>query len=880
MIERLGAALSGRYAIEREIGRGGMATVYLARDLKHNRRVALKVLKPELAAAVGAGRFLAEIETTANLQHPHILPLYDSGEADSCLFYVMPYVEGETLRDRLDRERVLPVDEAVGIAIAVTKALDHAHRQGVVHRDIKPANILLQAGEPVIGDFGIALALDAAAGSRITETGLSLGTPHYMSPEQATGDVHVGPATDIYALGVVLYEMLTGEPPYTGSTAQAVLGRIIQGAPASASALRRAVPANVDAAIRKALERLAADRFATAAELAGALTDPAFRHGADPTVRVRVGAAWRWAAVGFAASTAALGALLALAPRRPEPARQVERFGDPFLADQVPTFRSSSGYDLSPDGTMLVYRHDPGDGQILMVRRWDDLRATPIPGTEGALDPAVSPDGRELAFQQEGQIRVLPFAGGAVRTLVAGALPEWGPDGYVYATTDSGAVRVPSAGGPVEYVSRRAEDEGAHIVYDVLPGGERALLMVGRAGRATEIRGLDLATGASKAIVEGRGPRYLPSGYLVFGTEDLVMMAVRFDPGTMEAVGTPMQIMEDAAYWSLSDDGKLFYSRRGTSAGNLEQVLELVWVTREGEATPIDPGWTFVRGGPDTSWRISPDGALLALRERTEDGNDIWIKQLDAGPRSRLTFGAAEERMPFWAPGGRRVTFLSSRGGGLDVWWQPWDRTGEAALVFDFERDIATAEWSPDGTWLVVRTVGPRGREAVRDVYAIRPGVDSVATPLLADPDYDEIYPTVAPDGRYIAYQTSETGRHEVFVRPFPNVGAGRWQVSVDGGRNPRWAHNGRELFFQGPANEMMVAAVLTSPAFRPGPPRKLFDADPDWAWADLSGVMYDVAPDDRRFVVARVVATEGVVTPVVVLVNNFAGELRTRVPN
>ena len=251
-ITRLNAALEGRYRIESELGEGGMATVYLADDLKHERKVALKVLKPELAAAVvGAERFLAEIKTTANLQHPHILPLFDSGEADTYLFYVMPRVEGESLRERLDREHQLPVDEAVQIAKNVAEALDYAHRQGVIHRDIKPANILLQDGKPVVSDFGIALAVGSAGAARLTETGLSVGTPYYMSPEQATGDQYVGPPSDTYALAAMLYEMLTGEPPYMGNTAQAVLGKIIQGTPVSATEIRKSVPANVDAAIRK-----------------------------------------------------------------------------------------------------------------------------------------------------------------------------------------------------------------------------------------------------------------------------------------------------------------------------------------------------------------------------------------------------------------------------------------------------------------------------------------------------------------------------------------------------------------------------------------------------------------------------------------------------
>ena len=275
VVVRLNTALIGRYRIQRELGEGGMATVYLADDLRHERKVALKVLKPELAAVVGAERFLAEIKTTANLTHPHILPLHDSGEADGFLFYVMPHIEGESLRDRIDREKQLPVDEAVRIATAVASALDHAHRHKVIHRDIKPGNILLQDGEPVVADFGIALAVGAAGSNRLTETGLSLGTPYYMSPEQATGDQTVGPPTDTYALGCVLYEMLVGEPPYGGSSAQAVLGKILAGKHVSAMEERPSVPANVDAALRCALEKLPADRFTSAQEFVRALAPTA-----------------------------------------------------------------------------------------------------------------------------------------------------------------------------------------------------------------------------------------------------------------------------------------------------------------------------------------------------------------------------------------------------------------------------------------------------------------------------------------------------------------------------------------------------------------------------------------------------------------------------
>ncbi|HSE95629.1 MAG TPA: serine/threonine-protein kinase, partial [Methylomirabilota bacterium] len=273
---RLSAALAGRYDLERELGAGGMATVYLARDLRHDRRVAVKVLRPELAAVIGAERFLAEIKTTANLQHPHILPLHDSGEADGFLFYVMPYVEGESLRDRLNREKQLPVADAVRLVTEVAGALDYAHRHNVIHRDIKPENILLHDGSALVADFGIALAASKAGGTRMTETGMSLGTPHYMSPEQAMGEREITARSDVYALGAVAYELLTGDPPFTGSTAQAIVARVVTEQPRPMAAQRHTIPPHVEAAVLTALEKLPADRFASAADFARALEKPGY----------------------------------------------------------------------------------------------------------------------------------------------------------------------------------------------------------------------------------------------------------------------------------------------------------------------------------------------------------------------------------------------------------------------------------------------------------------------------------------------------------------------------------------------------------------------------------------------------------------------------
>ncbi|HEY7029132.1 MAG TPA: serine/threonine-protein kinase, partial [Gemmatimonadales bacterium] len=273
--QRLSATLADRYRIERELGQGGMATVYLARDLRHDRPVALKVLRPELAAVIGADRFLAEIKTTANLQHPHILSLFDSGEADGTVFYVMPYVEGESLRDRLSREHQLPVDEAIQLAREIADALQYAHSHHVIHRDIKPENILLHGGHALVADFGIALAVSRSdGGTRMTETGMSLGTPHYMSPEQAMGEREITAKSDVYALGCVLYEMLVGEPPFTGPTVQAVVARVMTEEPRSLTLQRKTIPPHVEATVRKALQKLPADRFPSASAFAEALTHP------------------------------------------------------------------------------------------------------------------------------------------------------------------------------------------------------------------------------------------------------------------------------------------------------------------------------------------------------------------------------------------------------------------------------------------------------------------------------------------------------------------------------------------------------------------------------------------------------------------------------
>jgi eukaryotic-like serine/threonine-protein kinase len=444
---RLAAALADRYRVEREIGAGGMATVYLAHDLKHDRQVAIKVLHPDLGAALGGERFLTEIRTTARLQHPHILPLLDSGAAGGLLYYVMPYVTGETLRTRLERERQLPIADAVLIAREVADALSAAHAVGVLHRDVKPENILLQGGHALVADFGIALAVQSAGGQRMTQTGLSLGTPQYMSPEQAMGERTIDARSDIYALGAVTYEMLVGEAPFTGPSVQAIVARLLAEEPRALGAQRKSVPEHVEAAVLQALEKLPADRFASAAEFAAALTNAG---GTRPITRTTatagtMGLSRRASGLLIAglAAVAVVAMAFTLGSRTQEGPPRVVRFELTARDGQQLVSPGGTRFAWSPDGEEYVYTGTGAGTTLLWSRRLDALAALPIRGSENATSPTYSPDGRQIAFVTLAPftISVVPRSGGqprvVVKDAVAGGGVAWSEDSFLY--FDAGA---------------------------------------------------------------------------------------------------------------------------------------------------------------------------------------------------------------------------------------------------------------------------------------------------------------------------------------------------------------------------------------------------------------------------------------------------------
>src|SRR5213595_753780 len=506
-LERLGAALAEHYAIERQIGAGGMATVYLARDLKHDRAVALKVLRPELAAVLGIERFLSEIRVTAHLQHPHILPLFDSGQAGGLIYYVMPHVEGESLRHRLEREKHLPIEEAVALASGVASALDYAHRHGVIHRDIKPENILFQDGEAVVADFGIALALSAAAGSRLTETGLSLGTPQYMSPEQATGDRLIDARSDIYSLAAVLYEMLAGEPPHTGPTVQSVIAKVVTARPRPLRQLRESVPPHVEAAVLKALAKLPADRFQTAAQFVDALARPGWSGvsaAAAPDSSAapeRLGrrAARDVAPLAVAAIATSLALWVSVRPRPELPARPVARFTLVLPPSAPMSDFVGPTVALSPDGSRIVYVSSVATGSQLFSRRLDELEPAPLAGTQNARNPFFSPDGRSLAYFSGAKLYKLPLAGGPA-TLVAdvpglafGA--TWGTTDTIVFRSDRGLMKVAAAGGEPRPLLPPDTSRGETYLFPQYLPDAKALLLQIRTKGVDRLGALTLATG-------------------------------------------------------------------------------------------------------------------------------------------------------------------------------------------------------------------------------------------------------------------------------------------------------------------------------------------------------------------------------------------------
>ncbi len=857
---RLQSSLSDHYRIQRELGAGGMATVYLAHDLKHDRDVAIKVLHQDLGAALGAERFLTEIRTTARLQHPHILPLLDSGDADGLLYYVMPVVAGETLRARLVREQVLPISDAVRIAREVASALDYAHRQGVIHRDIKPENILLHDGQALVADFGIALAVQQAGGARMTQTGLSLGTPQYMSPEQAMGEKNVDARADIYALGAVTYEMLCGDPPFTGSSVQAIVAKVMTERPTPLHTMRDTVPPSVEHAVLTALAKLPADRFATAAEFASALasTDTAVR--ARPTVNVRRTAlvALPWVLLAVAMVVAGWSLL-----RQRDPDAPVTRVAVALPAGQdIQPQLNGFSLDISRDGTRLAYiGRGPTDGSTqVWVRPLSELDAIPVPGTLGANSVRWSADGRSLLFAQGKTARVVSLDGGQSAPLAGATDGMWSAPGAVYSPDRRVIVRQ-NVGGSLDTVL--AVDTGFTIgTLTVLPGERAALFSRLRNNASLQTGSYELAAVSFRTKrVEVLGPgifaQYLPPDHLLRVDVSGNASVAPFDAATLRITGPSIPVARIATgentnrglvvypQISASDDGTLVYL-----SGEIQRQ-RLTWLDPRGRSS----GHLDIDGN---LWglSLSPDGTRLAYSKFHGDGEagfgkNVWVADLATGVQTQLTSTLMNMR-PSWSPDGRYV--LWARVGGnshQSMMERRADGSEPERTVLAMNtlgHSLGDGRWLSDHRTLIVSTYQDAGSS--RDIFSIAPGVDSEPHPF-ATTAANETNAVPSPDGSVMAYTSDESGIRELYVQSFPATG-GHVAVSHGGASAGRWARDGRQLYFWDQRGKLIVATVRARPALAVESVREIGG---DVALATGGGQstgLFDIAPDGRVLVAAQ----------------------------
>ena len=853
-VDRLSASLADRYRLERELGQGGMATVYLAEDLKHGRKVAIKVLHPELSAVIGGDRFLAEIKVTANLQHPHILGLIDSGEADGLLYYVMPFVAGESLRARLNREKQLPVDDAIRLSKEVASALDYAHRHGVVHRDIKPENILLQEGSALVADFGIALAVQQAGGSRMTQTGMSLGTPAYMSPEQAMGEREIGARSDVYALGAMTYEMLAGEPPFMGPNSQAIVAKVLTEQPPLLRPKRPLVSSAVENAILTALQKLPADRYGSAKDFADALDGkggtyaptvltPGSRLPRPPRLpRPVLLAAFALTAIG--AGTA--GWFLRGSPR----ATPAARFALTIPADQRITPFADPGAALSSDGQLLLYNADLSGVPRLYVRRLTDAVGTEIPGTEGALGPVFSPDDKWILFLGEGNAwKKVPVQGGSAVDIpmpagVSVGLMRWNRDDGFAVTTNLGALALLHASGTITPLA--SPDTSIHEqsldVMEVLPDGN--ILVIGTdvfpAGHPLII---DRTTGKRTPLIDVPVSWVASAnGYLVWADPVGVLFAAPFDgkrvTGAAHGFGATAQTTRGTR------PRVAIAHNAGALAYIPAQQASLARVDRDGRIQTL-------LGAPRTyhNPHISPDGRQVLL-DIAGTERDVWLLDLQDTTLNRISFETTGHDA-VWVPDGKRIIFGVSHGGQVGVYARDVDGGGKADSI------------DTEGPQLSVHTITPDGRTgiAVKVVSVAVNGFDLMAVPLtgadrrakpLLESRYMEAYPALSRDGKWLAYVGDESGRPEVYVRAYPGLG-GKVVISQNGGTEPVWSRDGRELFYIGLLNgspQLIAARVEMAPQFR------VVSRTPLFAFSDFETATphanYDVMPDGQSFLMVH----------------------------
>ena len=905
----------GPYEVLGPIGAGGMGEVYRARDTRLARDVALKTLPDNfLHDLERVARLKREAQVLAALNHPGIASIYGVEESNGHLLLVLELVEGETLAEMIARGPV-PLDEALRICHEIATALEAAHDKGVVHRDLKPANIKVrQDGAVKVLDFGLAKAIAEPAGTlspnvaqsptfsfQPTQAGIILGTAAYMSPEQAAGK-GVDRRSDLWAFGVVLMEMLTGRPVFPGDSVPHVLAAVLKSDP-DWTALPNGTPAAIRRLLRRCLDKDRRRRLESAAdarlEIEDALVPAVEPSGAPERAFSRV-----IPLVGVAIAAAvltALGTWAMLRQRAPQERPLTARFTIvPERPLRISPFESTLA--VSPDGQQIVYSSRDldssaaisGTAGTLMLRpmnQLDSRRLAPY-----GRSPFFSPDGEWVGFFDDNDfflkkvsvsggapVRICPFNGGP-----RGA--SWGGDNtIVFATahTATGLWRVSANGGAATVLTtpQAAKHEGDHVFPSVLPHGRGVLFTIIEAGRpdSADVAVLDPATGEHRILVRGgTHPRYVSPGYLLYAATG-TLQAARFDLGTLQVNGDATPVIQDllmtgngAAYYAVSNEGTLAFIA-GPAASQPPRAL--VWVDRQGREEPI-PAPTR----PYTIARLSPDGTRVALDARDQE-NDIWIWDFARRTLRKLTDGPGLDQYPIWSPGGSRVIYTSDRAGRSNLYVQSADGTGPVERLTEEDTTQWATAIAPDG-----RIVGTEfGSVTSFDLFAVpfasRAARPDGSTPVVARTEsllrepLAQSNADVSPNGRYIVYQSNESGRFEVYVRPFPNLRGGKWQISTDGGTRPVWGRNGRELFFADGSQAVMAVPVETSGPFSWGNAAKLFGGVPFTVGVVFRG--FDVSENGRRFLMLKEQSEASAKTPPprIVVALNWIEELRARVP-
>ncbi len=868
---RLSGALADRYRVERELGQGGMATVYLAEDVRHHRKVAIKVLHPELSAVLGPDRFLKEIELTANLQHPHILPLFDSGAADNLLFYVMPYVEGETLRQKLAREHQLPIADALRIAADVADALEYAHKRGVVHRDVKPENILLHDGRPLVADFGIALAVQHAGGTRMTQTGMSLGTPQYMAPEQAMGDKAVDLRADVYALAAVTYEMLAGEPPFSGPTPQAIVAKVMTSDPVPLCELRKTIPLHVEAAVLTGLQKLPADRFATAGDFRAALTDPrsdAAVRAAAPTPPATGSLTRRkWLLPAGALALVALGAAAAWIVK-PVPASGRLPVQFPLYIDsahQVGTACCGYQVAISPDEKQFVYVGAHDGVRQLYSRQLNELVAHAVPGTEGALEVFFSPDGNWLGFRTrrgrgggraaavgDYELRKVPARGGAPLTIATvQGFPyggTWLSDGTIVFAGEGVLYAVSADGGTP---TRIGVPDSSYRNPSSVAGTSSVLYARFRPDGGPRVGVLDIRSGAEHYITDGARPVYSAAGYLTVARGGS-LVAQSYEPRRGAMSGSPRTLTDNLSRpidYDISARGLLAY-QSGTAGAAVDFV-------ENGVAREIN---VPVNANHYDSPRISPDGRRLAVAMGgIAGGHQIVVHDIERKTTLRLTFSGNSEYLA-WTPDGRSLVYS----GDSLVRIQPADRSAPERVILSVGPRIIN-QVSVGGKWLAYALQDPADANT-SDIFIT--SLDSAqGQPYQATP-FGETAPALSPDGKWLAYVSDESGRAEVYASAVPVAGA-REVISNNGGQEPVWSRDGRTLFYRTIEGAVVAVSITGQGSPTVAGRREIFRSSHELS---EGGSDYDVLPDGKGLVMVRSARTGA---PIVVLTDAFSDIFR-----